>query len=84
MDGAAGASAAASTLLDRSKQNIPDDTQNRTKDAASKANDKTRNYISNKMPQERRDQTIWRLKKMIVEIQGHQDCTQATLFDLPF
>lgn len=26
------------------------------------------------MPKERRDQTIWRLKRMIVEIQGHNDC----------
>ena len=26
------------------------------------------------MPKERREQTVWRLKKMIVEIQGHQDC----------
>jgi hypothetical protein len=26
------------------------------------------------MPQERRDRTIWRLRKMVVEIQGHPDC----------
>jgi hypothetical protein len=30
--------------------------------------------LKDKMPQERREQTIWRLKKMVVEIQGHQDC----------
>jgi len=29
------------------------------------------------MPEERREQTIWRLKKMVVEIQGHQDYQRA-------
>jgi hypothetical protein len=47
------------------------------------------NYLNRKMPKERREQTIWRLKKMVgdlyacwtptnmlkvVEIQGHPDC----------
>ncbi|KAJ5544819.1 hypothetical protein N7535_006793 [Penicillium sp. DV-2018c] len=39
--------------------------------------DKTKNYLSEKIPQERREQTIWRLKKMIIEIQGHADYQQA-------
>ncbi|KAJ6261970.1 hypothetical protein Dda_2771 [Drechslerella dactyloides] len=34
-------------------------------------------YLKGKMPQERRDQTIYRLKKMVVEIQGHEDYQQA-------
>lgn len=36
------------------------------------------------MPEERRDQTIWRLKKMVVECQGHPDYQQAitTLLNL--
>ncbi|KAL9056752.1 MAG: hypothetical protein Q9162_002723 [Coniocarpon cinnabarinum] len=38
---------------------------------------KSRNYMDKKMPKERREQTIWRLKKMIVEIQGHQDYQRA-------
>jgi hypothetical protein len=29
------------------------------------------------MPKERREQTIWRLKKMVIEIQGHSDYQQA-------
>lgn len=33
-----------------------------------------REYLSEKVPKERREQTIWRLKKMIIEIQGHADC----------
>jgi hypothetical protein len=36
--------------------------------------DKTKNYLSEKIPKERREQTVWRLKKMIIEIQGHTDC----------
>lgn len=36
--------------------------------------DKTKAFLAEKMPQERREQTIWRVKKMIVEIQGHSDC----------
>lgn len=36
--------------------------------------ERTNNYFKNKVPKERRDQTIFRLKKMIVEIQTHSDC----------
>ncbi|KAJ5779547.1 hypothetical protein N7457_007267 [Penicillium paradoxum] len=39
--------------------------------------DKTKNYLSEKVPKERREQTIWRLKKMVIEIQGHGDYQQA-------
>jgi hypothetical protein len=35
---------------------------------------RTRAFLAEKVPRERRDQTIWRVKKMIVEIQGHADC----------
>lgn len=38
---------------------------------------KARNYLDKKMPQERKDQTIWRLKKMILECQQHEDYSQA-------
>jgi len=30
--------------------------------------------MKEKLPKERREQGIYRLKKMVVEIQGHQDC----------
>ncbi|KAJ5380195.1 uncharacterized protein N7496_002623 [Penicillium cataractarum] len=36
-----------------------------------------REYLSEKVPKERREQAIWRLKKMIIEIQGHADYQQA-------
>ncbi|KAJ5679536.1 hypothetical protein N7462_007780 [Penicillium macrosclerotiorum] len=37
----------------------------------------TREYLSEKIPKERREQAIWRLKKMVIEIQGHADYQQA-------
>ncbi|KAJ5183558.1 hypothetical protein N7492_001174 [Penicillium capsulatum] len=37
----------------------------------------TKEYLSDKIPKERREQTIWRLKKMVIEIQGHADYQQA-------
>ncbi|WEW61717.1 hypothetical protein PRK78_007211 [Emydomyces testavorans] len=39
--------------------------------------ERTKQFLATKMPKERREQTIWRLKKMIVEIQGHSDYQQA-------
>ncbi|KAI4086451.1 MAG: hypothetical protein LQ344_007546 [Seirophora lacunosa] len=47
------------------------------KDKAKNYRDRTMNYAKEKLPKERRDQSIFRLKKMIVEIQGHQDYQQA-------
>ncbi|KAK2605426.1 hypothetical protein N8I77_008263 [Diaporthe amygdali] len=45
---------------------------------------KTLDYLKRKVPQERREQTIWRLKKMILECQQHPDYQEAitTLLDL--
>ena len=60
-------------LRQKASENVPDE----TKEKGNKAIGKSKNYISNKMPKERREQTIWRLKKMIVEIQGHEDYQQA-------
>ncbi|KAL4811252.1 hypothetical protein BDV18DRAFT_7211 [Aspergillus unguis] len=45
---------------------------------------RTKGYLGEKFPQERRDQAVYRLKKMIIEIQGHRDYQQAieTMLDL--
>jgi hypothetical protein len=66
----AGAQAGISTLRDRASDNIPQE----TKDQARINKERTKNYLKSKMPEDRRDQTIWRLRKMVVEIQGHPDC----------
>jgi Family of unknown function (DUF5923) len=70
--GQAGAQAAGGTLKEQASANVPEGTKKRGSQAA-KA---TKNYLNEKMPKERREQTIWRLKKMITEIQGHSDCKQ--------
>jgi len=69
-DPRAGASAAAKDLKDTASANIDENDKQRAKEVRQK----TENYLKGKMPKERREQLIWRLKKMVVEIQGHQDC----------
>lgn len=74
MDPRAGANAAAGNLRSQASANIPDETQDKAKDKARTTRDRTKNYVTEKIPKERREQTIFRLKKMIVEIQSHSDC----------
>lgn len=77
IDATGGARAAASTLKERAKQNIPDEHQNAAQDLKETGKNKTKNYLNDKLPQERRDQAIYRLKKMVVEIQSHSDCRHS-------
>lgn len=70
VDAAGGAKQGLSNLKGPASENVPAETQDRAREYR----DRTRNYMQNKMPKERRDQSIWRLKKMIVEVQGHPDC----------
>jgi len=69
VDGAAGADAATNTLKAKVDENNPE-AKNKTKEYKTRG----QTYLKGKMPKERREQTIWRLKKMVIEIQGHQDC----------
>jgi hypothetical protein len=73
VDAQSGANAAFDRLHDAASKNIPDDKKDEARDKKAR----TQNYLKGKMPQERREQTIWRLKKMVVEIQGHQDYQRA-------
>lgn len=66
----AGANAGLVDAKQRLDENIPEEKQ----DQARQYRERTQNYLREKMPKERREQTIWRLKKMVVEVQGHQDC----------
>lgn len=75
VDAASGAQAGAATLKERVSQGIPDE----HKDKARAQRERARKYLSSKMPEERRDQTIWRLRKMVTEIQGHPDCMTSPL-----
>ncbi|KAJ8117380.1 hypothetical protein OPT61_g1422 [Boeremia exigua] len=63
--------------LEQGKQQLAAKIPEEDKDKARARRDQFNNYLKGKMPQERREQTIWRLKKMIVEVQGHQDYQRA-------
>ncbi len=84
VDAASGVQSGISTLKDRASNNIDDDTKDKIKDTKNATQERTKNYLKQKMPEDRRDQTIWRLKKMVIEIQGHPDYMSAvnTLLDL--
>jgi hypothetical protein len=73
VDAATGVRAGADTLRSHASGNIPED----KKDKGREYRDRTKGYLQTKVPKERREQTIWRLKKMVVEIQGHQDYQRA-------
>lgn len=66
-----GARAAADSTKQKIAESVPEDHKERTR----YWQDRSREYLRGKVPQERREQIIWRLKKTVVEIQGHQDCT---------
>ena len=74
MDPRAGANDAMGNLRGTASQNVPDE----TKDQARDTKNRTADYMKSKVPRERREQTIFRLKKMIVEIQSHSDCKYHT------
>jgi hypothetical protein len=63
--------------LNVAKSKVDQNVSEEDKDKARARRDQLNNYVKGKMPEERRDQTIWRLKKMVVEIQGHQDYQRA-------
>lgn len=73
-DTRAGAANVAGNLRDTAGQNVPEDTKNKARDFQNR----TKSYFGEKVPKERRDQTIYRLKKMVVEIQSHSDCMSFT------
>ncbi|KAG8530372.1 uncharacterized protein KY384_004874 [Bacidia gigantensis] len=72
-DAGAGAQTAVGNLTNTASQNIPQE----QKDKAKEFQSRTKGYLGDKLPKERREQTIYRLKKMVVEIQSHSDYQQA-------
>jgi len=67
----------AQAALGETKQKISENIPEEDKDRAQAQRERVKRYLKGKMPEERREQTIWRLKKMVVEIQGHQDYQRA-------
>jgi len=54
-----------------------DGRQNQAREAYQGNKQQAKDYVRNKIPQERRDKAIFRLKKMVVEIQQHEDYAEA-------
>ncbi|PLN76405.1 hypothetical protein BDW42DRAFT_188706 [Aspergillus taichungensis] len=73
VDGRAGAQEGA----EKTKRKLSDNISESTKSRAREMSGKTKEYLQEKIPQERREQTIWRLKRVVLEIQGHADYQQA-------
>ncbi|KAH0165033.1 hypothetical protein KCU67_g4899, partial [Aureobasidium melanogenum] len=73
VDATKGAMEGADRLQQKARENVPEETQDRARETR----ERTNNYLKEKLPKERREQGIYRLKKMIVEIQGHQDYHEA-------
>ncbi|RDW94166.1 uncharacterized protein DSM5745_01488 [Aspergillus mulundensis] len=70
--------------VEQAQSKVPEDQQSKATNKSQEYKARTQDYLSRKFPPERRDQAIYRLKKMIIEIQGHRDYQQAieTLLDL--
>lgn len=73
VDASSGVRAGAAELRQRAEEDAPEEQKQRVREYRERAG----NYMQNKIPQERREYVIFRLKKMVVEIQSHQDYQQA-------
>ncbi|KAK2799520.1 hypothetical protein FQN51_006834 [Onygenales sp. PD_10] len=73
VDAIGGAAAGTQAAAQQASERIPEGAKARSRELT----ERTKDFLREKMPQERRDQTIWRLKRMIVEIQGHPDYQRA-------
>ncbi|KAL2371937.1 hypothetical protein RJ035_002137 [Blastomyces gilchristii] len=73
VEATSGAITGAQAVGEQVSENVPEETKTRSRELT----ERTKEFLREKMPKERRDQTIWRLKRMIVEIQGHSDYQQA-------
>ncbi|PKS13252.1 hypothetical protein jhhlp_000023, partial [Lomentospora prolificans] len=84
VDAQAGASTGRNKLKDKFNKNVSEEDREKIKQRNEEYRRRVREYYNKKMPQERRDQTIWRLKKMIIECQQHPDYSRAveTLLNL--
>lgn len=84
VDVTAGRDAALNTAKDKLDGKIDEKTKQNILQRNEEYRRRASEYFNKKMPKERKDQTIFRLKKMILECQQHEDYSQAihTLLDL--
>ncbi|KAJ9403426.1 hypothetical protein DTO045G8_8841 [Paecilomyces variotii] len=84
IDVRSGAQAATSKAQEAVEQGVPEETKGQAREVTNQAREvtnetrqRTMSYLNEKVPEERRDQFIGRVKKMLVEIQSHSDYQQA-------
>ncbi|KJZ74740.1 hypothetical protein HIM_05857 [Hirsutella minnesotensis 3608] len=77
VDGSAAQNALLGAAKNKIDQNMDPETKERIKQRNEEYRRKTREYLKKKMPQERKDQVIFRLKKMVLECQQHSDYSEA-------
>lgn len=82
VDTHAGASQGINHLQSQASANIDDETKDKARNKKDEYRDRSNQYLKEKFPEERRDQAIWRLKKMVAEVQGHQDCKSLDMLNL--
>ncbi|KAI0448845.1 hypothetical protein F5B21DRAFT_88215 [Xylaria acuta] len=84
LDPRAAVQAGTGVVSDKINAGTSEEDRQAAKNTAAEYRRRAREYLNKKMPQDRRDQTIWRLKKMVLECQQHPDYQQAitTLLDL--
>ncbi|KAK2041803.1 hypothetical protein LZ31DRAFT_471672 [Colletotrichum somersetense] len=79
-----GLNAALNVVEKKYNENVDDETKEQARQRKEEYRRRAKEYFNKKMPQERKEQTIWRLKKMVLECQQHPDYAQAieTLLNL--
>jgi hypothetical protein len=84
VDAKHGARQGIESLKQKADANISEEDKEKARKRKEQGKQMSKDYLAKKMPEERREQTIYRLKKMVVEIQGHPDYQSAitTLLDL--
>lgn len=76
-DKAAAQQAAKDVAKAKAQENVDDETKQKIKKRNEEYRRKATDYFNKKMPQERKDQFIFRLKKMVLECQQHADYSEA-------
>ncbi|EHK48657.1 hypothetical protein TRIATDRAFT_236801 [Trichoderma atroviride IMI 206040] len=71
------ADAAKAVVNEKLDKNLDNDLQEKAQTRNEEYRRRTREYLKKKMPQERRDQVVFRLKKIVLECQQHPDYMQA-------
>ncbi|KAK2012387.1 hypothetical protein LZ32DRAFT_309191 [Colletotrichum eremochloae] len=79
-----GLEAARNVIEKKYNENVDDETKEQARQRKEEYRRRAKEYFNKKMPQERKEQTIWRLKKMVLECQQHPDYAEAieTLLNL--